>query len=164
MSRVEDKVNGYIVKHSELFLTRLKQYAEGRIASSTTRAQRDIFKKLAEIDQTIQLGGNVPVQGPRSSRLDLYYKSPKTATAFVVELKVEPVGFRGIAQAAYYNACLRHDHDFVILLAPDKGPDFDEFIAKCIKRSAWSRVLFIKTIDIGLRLSHGTKHASFTNK
>jgi hypothetical protein len=155
LGRFEDKISKYLKKNSKEFLIRLRQY--GKETATKNAQESEVLKILQNIDarETLYDDEKFEVPGFRTSKFDLYYKSEKAdKLKFIIELKGDDnVGFRGLAQAAYYNACVKDGHSFVLLLGKSKGLDFDPFKTKCLKQAAYASVLFINYSDIGLEIS-----------
>ena len=159
MSRFEEHINRYLRGNSGEFLRRLKKY--GKEMLTQNKPESSIFSKMQAIDDTVRLEGKrISEHERRESSLDLYYSTP--SLIFIIELKSGKVGFRGLAQAAYYNTCILDGHDFVLLLGNSKGLDFDEFSHKCLKDTATSNVHFVGYSDIGLNVSHKEDVVSFS--
>jgi len=151
MRTTEKAINDFFKSHSREFLKRLKSYVADRFAHN----QRDnkVAARLMMLDENVPIDGK---QAPsasngRNSKFDLYYESQNRT--FIIELKTGKVGFRGVAQAAYYSTCISDRQDCVVLIAEEKGPDFEEFLSKCIKEDAWRNIIFLRYEDIGLNLT-----------
>lgn len=151
MRTTENAINDFIKSHSQEFLKRLKNYAAKRFEHN----QRDnkVAARLMMIDENVQIDGKQfqSVSNGRNSKFDLYYESRNLT--FIIELKSGKVGFRGVAQAAYYSACISDWQDCVVLIAEEKGLDFEEFISKCMSENAWRNVIFLRYKDIGLNIT-----------
>lgn len=162
MSGLEREINKYLENNSREFLKRLKAYVQ----KHDKRISRDssVTARLNMIDESIQLVARKKLRSDsngRESRFDLYYKSEDIK--FIVELKAGKVGFRGVAQAAYYSACVEGQLDCVLLIGQDKGPDFDNFVSKCIRQDSWRKVVFLRYQELGLDITKKPTRIAFRN-
>ena len=161
MRTTEKAINNFLKSHSQEFLKRLKNY----VTKHSGHNQRDnkVAARLMMLYEKVQIAGKKfqSVSNGRNSKFDLYYESQNLT--FIIELKLGKVGFRGVAQAAYYSTCISDRQDCVVLIAEEKGPDFEEFISKCMTENAWRNVIFLRYKDIGLNITtHPTWIASKT--
>lgn len=151
MSRNEGPINEFLISNSWEFPKRMKGYFQNH--SMHNQKDNSIAAKLMMIDESLPIGRRRvrSESNGRESDFDLYYESKNIK--FIVELKAGKVGFRGVAQAVYYNACTQNGHDCVLLMGAEKGPDFDDFRSKCIKEDVWRNIFFLRYADIGLDIS-----------
>lgn len=136
----EKLLNDFLIENSTLFLTAFRNHFTELTPEGIDSTD---IGKLRNLDISGDLNRK-PLKSKsngRSSELDMYFVSP--ALKIIFELKTKPVGFRGVAQAAYYNTCIGVEHDFVILIGPKKGPDYYNFASTCIKDTALHNVLFV---------------------
>ena len=167
MSGVEREINDFLENNAREFLRRLKAYAQKhckRISTGSSSMGSSVAARLIMIDESIKFDARKTLRSDsngRESRFDLYYKSEDVK--FIVELKPGKVGFRGAGQAAYYNACVGGQLDCVLLIGEDKGPDFDDFISKCITPDSWRKVVFLRYEELGLDITKKPTRIAFRN-
>jgi len=145
----EKQLNDLLVGNST-FLVNLVNLAKSKgIPGLSARA----LKQLQSIDTGEESARNLDRKreispNGRKSNFDLYYASGPLKIVF--ELKTGKVGFRGIAQAAYYNCCLGLENHMVLLIGPGKGPDYSNFGKYCLKPESLVNVGFVSFEDLGI--------------
>ena len=142
----EKVLNNHFHKESKLFLESLKKVL--RLKAVQNRLESSIVEKVQRLDTSVRLENQYTSQAEngRKSKIDLYYKSLELA--IIIELKAGKgkkgyAGFRAAAQIAYYNKCLPIRHDLVVLVANEKGPDFDDFVETCLLPETHKNVVVI---------------------